>query len=130
MKTQINNEEEFNEAINDLGELNIKLAALKSEEKVLKALLDAYAGANNIKRQVTEKFKLTMKASPVKLYKLPGILLGDVVAKMKRDEIGKEYLYTDYNGEAIKRDKVDAETLESWGLALSEPTKHALVTAL
>ena len=128
MKTKIENDKEFTEAIDTLGKLNDEMNSLKSEAKVLKELIDSYANANGITRFAADEYKLLMKKASARLYMLPGMQTEDVVAKMKRDEIGKGYLYTNYNAEAIKSDKVDDETLEKWGLALSSSVKHAAIS--
>ena len=128
MKTKIETETEFDEAIDALGEIEANIASMSEERKVLKTLIDAYANANKILRHTAQKFRLTMKKDVEKIYKLPGVKVEDVIANLKRDEVGKQYITATYNTEAIRSDKVSDETLESWGLARSEPEKHAAVT--
>jgi len=134
MKTKIETEKEFATAIDQYGEALEVIAARKAEADVLKQMLEAYALEKKVSRQVTESYVLTMKKDAPSLRRAAGVNECDVVSELKRSEAGKAYLVVTYDNKALKRDLAGTETgreqLAAFGLALTEPQKHAEVKPL
>ena len=134
MNIKITTNEEFIEAIDAYGELNANIERFKSEAKLAKERIELYANENKITRQNAEHYRLTMKKGSAALRCQVGVTEEDVLATLKKSEIGKAYIVPTYDSAALKRDfGHDANglaQLDSFGFELTNPKRHAEVTSL
>jgi len=131
MKTQIENEQEFADAIDQYGETLATIETRQAEAKMLKQMLEAYANANRITRHSTGRYTLRMKRGEETMRRAYGVSEADIVAELKNSENGKAYLVTTYDANALKRDYATNEqgrdVLAGYGFVLTDPQRHAEV---
>ena len=131
MGYKIENDAEFDSAIDEYGEMSEKIEQLKSDAKLLRQLTEAYADEHNVKSRETKNYRLKMKKGESSLRMKSGYGEADVVALLKRSEVGRMFVIETYDAVAIKRDwgdKAHAEQLDEAGLMLTCPKRHAVIS--
>ena len=134
MNVNIQNSDEFVEAIDAYGEVTAKIKELQKEAKLAKSRLEYYAEDNGIIRKNAKKYRLTMKKAPPALRIQSGVKEEDVVALLKESEVGRDYVVSTFDFAALKRDfgstKAGKKQLELFGLMLTETNRHAEVALI
>ena len=131
MNAMIETDAEFLEAIDVYGKLCEELEEKKAEAKLEKNRLELYAEKHKIKRQNAEHFRFVMKKGSAALRCQHGVTDEEVVALLKKSEIGRNYIVSTYDSVALKRDLGSSDEgldrLTDFGLMLTEPKPHAQV---
>ena len=126
----IENEQEFKVKIDEFGEKQNAIESLKNELSDLKTALESYANKHNLKKCDGEKYRLMMVKGDKALRRQRDIKESDVIARLKKTEVGKSFITTGYDNKAIKATYgKDEEMLASFGLCLTEPNYHAKVVS-
>ena len=134
MTTKIENETDFIKAIDAFGDLISEIDKKKREMSIDKQVLELYANEHKITRQNGERYRLVMKKGSPALRCQPDVSDADVVALLKRTNLGAKYVVPTYDSVALKHDFGGSddgrEHLAEFGLMLTEPRRHAEVKEL
>jgi len=133
MKTKIADKAEFKATIDRYGNALVVIDGKIDEARKLKVLLEEYANETKTLKCATAAYRLVMKRGKPALRCQQGVSDADVAALLKKEGLA-EYVTLGFDSQSLKEDFAGSaegrKRLESLGLVLTKPQRHATVSPL
>jgi len=115
MDDTIKNEADLTSVINEYGDIAAEIVKQQKRLEIKKAQLEEYCERNNLKKFNTARYSFCFAMKGQSLLRTEkSVTTADVVAALRKDKDGKNFIYEDYDKAALKDFALGLDNTEEW----------------